>query len=191
MLFDAQFFFAGGDVVEADDVVGSSGGQPLAVWTEGQGEDEVGRGAEGLEDRTGVGVDEFDLAEAAGSAAANREHRAIGTEAEALRLLGDVFDPAQQGAVRRAPAGDFVIAADGEFLAVRAEGHGQHWHRARVAGRWIRLAGLGQERGQRGLGIRAIERRALLDPTLDERNLGERQRIILLRHAIIGVFRDE
>lgn len=82
-----------------------------------------------------------------------------------------------------------MIAAGGEFSAVRAEGERKNRNRPRIAGRRIRVRGLRQERGKRRLGIRTIEFRTLANPAFDERDLRRRQRIVLLGHSIICIAR--
>ena len=161
------------------------------IWTEGEGEEEIVGGGEGAEGRAGVRLDKFDFAGTSGIAAAQGEELAIGTVGERLGLLRSIGNAAEQGAVGGVPDRDFVVTAGRELRAVRMKREREDGHGTGVVRGCIRVTGGCVEGGEKRLRIGTIEARALCDPTGDELNLSRRERVVLLRHSVIGIGGEE
>lgn len=191
MLLDESFLRAAVDMEDPDGVIGAAGGESRAVRAERHSELHVGRGDESFDFLAGARMEEFDFADFSRSPAGRREQCAIRIVSEMLGALGQVFDPAQKFSVCGVPEKKLMITAGDEFAAIGREGEGQHRERP-----WIDLGRQGMrfvrdKADERGGGIGRVEFCAFLNPTPDQGNLILRQRIVLLRHAIVGVLGDE
>ena len=111
----------------------------------------------------------------------------VRTESQIEDFLRDVSNALREFTRLGTPKGDFVIAARGESFARWLKRQSRDGH-----GDWISLGRGGMPRRREDIecdgGIRAVEFRALFDPTIDRGDLFGRQRIILLRHTIVFVF---
>lgn len=191
MLFEAPLFPAAGNVENADTVVRAASDQALAVWAEGEGEKEIVGGGERAEGRAGPRMDKFYFTGSSWSAASEGEELAIRTVGEGLDLLRRVWHAAKQSSVRGVPDRDFVVAAGGEFHAVRIKRECEDRDRAGVDRRRIGMTCGRVQGGKESFGIGTIEAGALGNPASDELSLSRWERVVLLRHAIVSVGGDQ
>ncbi len=191
MLLDQAQFPAFRHAEQPDRVVRPAGGQPFALRVESQGHHGVNRAGENFGDFAFRRVHEGDFPVLAGVAAADGEPLPGGMPRECLDALRQVLHAAQQLAVRCVPNGDFVVAAGCELCAVRAERQRGDGHRSRVAGRRLGVRGARTQGGDVCARVGSIELCTLRDPLLDQRDLFLGQRVILLRHAVVGIAGDQ
>src|SRR5262249_54152947 len=113
----------GADFPDADALVDACGGEMLAIRTEGDGVDPVGRFAEGVEQLAGVRVP--DLYCAVG--AAGGKELTVGTEADAVDGVAVLLQRAQLASRMAIPQLDRGIVGRSRQLGfVRAQGNVQH-----------------------------------------------------------------
>ena len=191
VLLNHQSLFACGDLVNANGVVRAADREPGAVRAEIHRQRHVRQGSQIRLDRPIRRIEQSHFAELSRRTASGRESRAVRTVIETVRPLGDVFDAAQKFAVSRIPDRDFVVTADRQFISVPAERQRQDGDGVAIDRGRVRIGRFGNERDEGRFGVRSVELRAFLDPTLDQRNLRTGQRIVLLRHPIVFVPRGE
>ena len=175
----------------AHPVVGTAGDQKLAVGCGHRAEGAVAQADQTAAFSRLAIVDQPDLAGAAGRAAGHRQQRPTGDKAQAEDALGQVAKAGAQLAVLGIPSQHLMIAAGDQHLAVTIECQRRHRQRPRVAlGRRLTRR-LFDQSSQWCVPVRDIENSPLGDPGTQQFDLRRRQRIGLLRHAVVLVMGED
>ncbi len=175
----------------AHTVVGTAGDQKLAVGGGHRAEGAVAQAGQTAAFARLAEVDQPNLAGAAGRAAGHRQQRPSGDKTQSKDALGQVADTGAQLAVLGIPGQHLVIAAGDQHLAVAIERQRRHRQRPRVAlGRRLTRR-LFDQPSQRRAPVRDVENSPLGDPGAQQLDLLRRQRVGLLRHAIVLIVGDK
>lgn len=136
-------------------------------------------------------INQPDLAETARRSAGDRQQWTSGDETESEDAFGQVSDAGTQLAVLGIPGQHLMITAGGQHLAVAIERQGGDRDRPGVAFRHRRTLRPLDQAGQGCLAILDVKGRPIGDPGAQQLDLRRRQRIGLLRHAIVRVVGEE
>jgi hypothetical protein len=175
----------------AHPVVGTTGDQKPAV---GRGHGTEGTVAQAGESaalfRFGI-IHQPDLPGAPRRTTSHRQQRAAGNKTQAQDALGQIANARAPFPVLGIPGQHLVITAGDQHLAVAIERQGCDRQRPRVALRSRLARCLFHQSGQRRAPVPNIKDRPGRNPGAQELHLPRRQRIGLLRHAILLVMGEE
>ena len=138
----------------------------------------------------GVVFEDANFAAAAGFAAGNGEEVCFGMKSDGVNAGGRIGEAQLELAIE-IPEGDFVMATDSELVAGGVEREGDNGQSATIKLGWSGMVRPRNKQGEGGIGFAAIEGGAGSDPFTDERDLVGGKGIVILRHAVIGIVRDE
>ena len=175
----------------AHPVVGTAGDQELAVRRGHSTKRAIAQAGKAAAFRRLGQVDQPNLAGAAGRTAGHCHEGAAGDEAEPENALWQVADTTTQLAVLGIPRQHLMVAAGDQNLAIAIERQRRHRQRPRVAlGRRLTRR-LPDQPGQGRTRVRNIHDRPLADPGSQQRDPLRRQRVSVLRHAVVLVVGED